>query len=134
MSHTNNMDNEGETILMDHNNENMMKVNNGEVSCNNNTAATAADKTNMSMQGLPYTAKKEDIAHFFQNCSTIKHINLPLDYDGQSSGSALVSFDSTVTPAASVVLHGEMFDEENERWVRIKYDTHGTPPIKDYQN
>jgi len=134
MSHTNNMDDEGETTTIEQNNDNMMEVNDGEVSGNNtDDVAAAGDKTKIFMQGLPYTATKEDVAHFFRNCGTIKHIDLPLDYDGRSSGSALVSFETTDAAAAAVALHGEMFDEENERWVRIKYDTPRVPPNKEYQ-
>eukprot|EP00957_Ditylum_brightwellii_P210605 15365170-Ditylum_brightwellii.AAC.1 len=92
MSHTNNMDNEGETTLMDQNTESMMEVLiRLQFSCN------------------VYPAQP------------------------QRGYNTLLS-KLTVTAAAAVVLHGGMFVEKNERWLKFKYDTPRAPPIQDYQN
>jgi nucleolin len=73
------------------------------------------------IRGLPWRATEEEVQDFFKACgSGPKSVELPLQDDGRSSGTAIVDFHDADGAAAAMELNGEDF---NGRWLSIKYST-----------
>jgi nucleolin len=87
--------------------------------------AVAADGddgcTKLYIRGLPWRATEEGIKEFFQACgSGPSAIELPLQEDGRSSGTAIVDFHDAASAAAALELNGGDYEG---RWLSIKYST-----------
>jgi nucleolin len=82
------------------------------------------DNTKVYVRGLPWRAQDYEIKEFFASCGTITSLELPLQDDGRSSGTAIVEFSNTNESAAAIALNGEDFQG---RWLSIKYN--GSKPV-----
>jgi len=73
------------------------------------------------IRGLPWRADEEQVRDFFKSCgSGPTTIELPLQDDGRSSGTAVVEFKDTASAEAAIELNGADFEG---RWLSIKYST-----------
>lgn len=97
-------------------------------------AGSEEDNTKVYIRGLPWRAQDYEIRSFFETCGTIVSIEMPLQDDGRSSGTAIVEFSNTAESAAAIALNGEDFQG---RWLSIKYNgfkpvnTPRTPAVKE---
>ena len=77
--------------------------------------------TKVYIRGLPWRAADDQVREFFQSCgSGPKTVELPLQDDGRSSGTAIVDFHDAASAAAALELNGNDFEG---RWLSIKYST-----------
>lgn len=77
--------------------------------------------TKLYIRGLPWRATEEAVKEYFQSCgSGPKSVELPLQDDGRSSGTAIIDFHDAASAAAALELNGADFEG---RWLSIKYST-----------
>mmetsp|Transcript_10713 Transcript_10713/g.22257 ORF Transcript_10713/g.22257 Transcript_10713/m.22257 type:complete len:459 (-) Transcript_10713:1132-2508(-) len=77
--------------------------------------------TKLYIRGLPWRATEEGVRDFFKACgSGPKSVELPLQEDGRSSGTAILDFHDAASAAAAMELNGADFEG---RWLSIKYST-----------
>lgn len=77
------------------------------------------------VRGLPWTASEEEVRSFFGD-KNIQSVELPLDDNGRSSGTAIVSFSSRAALDAALAKDGQTLPN-SERWLKI---TEGKPARK----
>jgi len=80
---------------------------------------TSVNKT-MYIRGLPWKASEDEVKDFFASCGEIEHIELPLQDDGRSSGTAVITFADIDACEACLKMNGQDF---NGRWINVKYST-----------
>lgn len=85
-------------------------------------AITAESSTGnvVYVRGLPWRADESQVREWFGVCGTITSLELPLQEDGRSSGTAVVTFSATAEAEAAIAKNGEEMDG---RWLSIKYST-----------
>lgn len=77
--------------------------------------------TKLYIRGLPWRATEDGVRDFFKACgSGPKSVELPLQEDGRSSGTAILDFHDAASAAAAMELNGADFEG---RWLSIKYST-----------
>ena len=69
------------------------------------------------VRGLPWRATHEEVKEFFGGCGKIKNVDLPLQADGRSSGTAVIEFESPEGSAAAMEQNGADF---GGRWLNSK--------------
>ena len=84
-------------------------------------AAGEAPKTKIYIRGLPWRATEDEVRDFFSQCGKgPKLVELPLQDDGRSSGTAILDFATPECAAAAMELNGADFQG---RWLSIQYST-----------
>jgi len=77
--------------------------------------------TKLYIRGLPWRATEEGVQAFFQSCgSGPKSVELPLQDDGRSSGTAILEFNDAASANAAMELNGADFEG---RWLSIQLST-----------
>lgn len=77
--------------------------------------------TKLYVRGLPWRATQDQVHDYFSKCgSGPKSVELPLQDDGRSSGTAIIEFHDADSAATAMELNGNDFDG---RWLSIKYST-----------
>ncbi|KAJ1436429.1 hypothetical protein B484DRAFT_393247 [Ochromonadaceae sp. CCMP2298] len=70
------------------------------------------------VKGLPWVVAEEEIHEFFVSAGTVLEVDLPLNEEGRSSGTAYVTFGSREELDAAIALDG-MIWPGTERWLKI---------------
>jgi RNA-binding proteins (RRM domain) len=85
-------------------------------------AAVEDESVNKTMyiRGLPWKTTEDEVRDFFISCGEIEHLELPLQDDGRSSGTAIIKFATVDACEACIQMNGQDF---NGRWVHVKYST-----------
>ena len=81
-------------------------------------AVTDSSKTKIYIRGLPGRATQDEVQEFFASCGEIKNVELPLQSDGRSSGTAVIEFGDEDASAAALEMNGSDF---GGRWLHSKY-------------
>ena len=84
-------------------------------------AAVEGESTKIYVRGLPWRATEDEVRDYFQACGKgPTMVELPLQDDGRSSGTAVLEFATPDCAAAAIALNGEDFQG---RWLSIKYSS-----------
>ena len=86
------------------------------------TGGEDGGNTKIYVRGLPWRATEDEVYEYFASCEEkgCKSVELPLQDDGRSSGTAIIEFHTSAGAAAAMELNGADF---NGRWLSIKYST-----------
>lgn len=76
--------------------------------------------TKIYVRGLAWRASEDEIHDYFTACGEIESLELPLQDDGRSSGTAIITFKESAGSSAAIELNGQEFQG---RWLSIKYST-----------
>ena len=79
------------------------------------------DNTKVYVRGLPWRATEEEVRDYFAACGEISSIELPLQDDGRSSGTAIIEFEGAEAAAAAIEMNGADF---NGRWLNSEQFLH----------
>jgi nucleolin len=92
---------------------------------NNDKEKFKSDENSVYVRGLPWKATEEEIREFFKDCGDIAKLEMPLDDQGRSSGTAIIEFDSSDAAAKALDLDQATF---GERWLSVKPSTRAVKP------
>jgi nucleolin len=70
------------------------------------------------VKGLPWKATEKEVSDFFKSCGKISKVEIPLDGDGRSSGTAYVFFSKRSELESALELDGQYWPG-TERWLKI---------------
>mmetsp|Transcript_10979 Transcript_10979/g.16486 ORF Transcript_10979/g.16486 Transcript_10979/m.16486 type:complete len:283 (+) Transcript_10979:386-1234(+) len=70
------------------------------------------------LQGLPWRANENEVREFLKDCGEIESIELPLDSNGRSSGTAYVTFTELDGYENGLQMNGQTFADSG-RWIKI---------------
>ena len=82
-------------------------------------AVSGGGQTKIYVRGLPWRATEDEVREYFMVCGQGPvSVELPLQDDGRSSGTAIIDFGSDEDAAAAIELNGNDF---HGRWLSIRY-------------
>ena len=82
------------------------------------------------IKGLPWVTHDKELKDFFKVCGKITTVELPLDENGRSSGTAYITFSKRSELEAALELDGQTWPG-TERWLKI-LESSGASPRKSF--
>jgi nucleolin len=81
--------------------------------------ASGSGEHKIYVKGLPWRCEDYELQEFFKDCGAINSVELPLDADGRSSGTAYIKFAERSGLDAALAMDGATWPG-TERWLKIQ--------------